>query len=48
MFEGMDFSKMGQMLDQMQAKAKQIEEEIYRKIWRGHDRYQIKRRGRGA
>ena len=31
MFEGMDFSKMGQMLDQMQAKAKQIEEENARK-----------------
>ena len=31
MFEGMDFSKMGQMLDQMQAKAKQIEDENARK-----------------
>ena len=31
MFEGMDFSKMGQILDQMQAKAKQIEEENARK-----------------
>ena len=31
MFEGMDFSKMGEMIEQMQEKAKQIQEENAKK-----------------